>query len=340
MQVADIQNDPEYSYVAHDVDPIRTTLAVPMLKGDELIGTITIYRLEVKPFTAKQIALMETFADQAVIAIENVRLFEEVQQRTEDLTEALEQQTATSEVLQVISRSPGELVPVFESILANATRICEAKFANLWLHDGRDFQAAAIHGAPAAYRQLLQNEIRVRPGAGMPLAEVIKTKQPVQMADMSTSDAYLKGDPVGVASVEIAGTRTLVCVPMLKENELIGAIAIYRQEVQPFTDKQIELVQNFAAQAVIAIENTRLLNELRELLDRQTATSEVLEVISSSPGELEPVFEAVLANATRICGANFGTLNRRRRRVSERRDAQCAVAIRRCTATRAHTTSS
>ena len=286
---------------AVELGGVRTFVAVPMLKEDELIGAFIVFRQEVRPFTDKQIELVSNFAAQAVIAIENARLLSE-------LRESLQQQTATADVLKVISSSRGEVVPVFEALLENAVRICEAGFANLWLHDGKDFRAAAIHGAPPEYRDLLQKAINVRPGAGTPLAGVIETKRAAQMPDMSVSEAYRRGDPVVVASVDIAGTRSLVCVPMLKENELVGAIAIYRQEVRPFTDKQIELVSNFAAQAVIAIENARLLNELRESLQQQTATADVLTVISSSPGTLDPVFSTMLAKATELCEASYSTL--------------------------------
>ena len=294
----------------------RSLVAVPMLKEDKLVGAFIIYRQEVRAFTDKQIELVTNFAAQAVIAIENTRLLNELRQRTDDLSESLEQQTATSEVLQVISSSPGDLNPVFESILANATRICEAGFGNLWLREGAQFRAASTYGAPAHYWAQLQKQLRPTPGTLV--ARVIETRQPVQAADMSKSQAYRDGDPVVVASVDIAGTRTLVSIPMLKDDELVGVMAIYRREVRPFTDKQIELLQNFAAQAVIAIENTRLLNELRqrtddlsESLEQQTATSEVLKVISSSPGDLQPVFEATLANAVHLCGAKFGALSLR-----------------------------
>jgi GAF domain-containing protein len=274
------------------------------MRNGVAIGTIALRRTEARPFTERQIALLQTFADQAVIAIENTRLLNE-------LRESLQQQTATSEVLQVISSSPGELEPVFQAMLAHATRICEAKFGILFLSTGDGFHTAAMHNAPPALVEARRREPLFRPPPTSALGQMAANKRPTQIADMLAEQGYFDPKP-GYSQPQIgrlADARTVVAVPMLKDNELVGAIVIYRQEVRPFTDKQIELVTNFAAQAVIAIENTRLLNELRESLDQQTATSEVLRVISSSPGELEPVFEAMLANATRLCGAEFGILN-------------------------------
>jgi transcriptional regulator with GAF, ATPase, and Fis domain len=246
-------------------------------------------------------------------------LEKKVELLTRALSEALEQQAATSEILRVISSSPGELDAVFKAILANATRLCDANFGNLLLYDGNAFRVTALHGAPPAWAEKRRREPAFRTGSNTGLARVVKTKQVQHIADLTTEPAYIEGEPSTIAIADIAGARTLLLVPMLKEGELIGVIGIYCLEVRPFTDKQIELVQNFAAQAVIAIENTRLLNELRqrtddlsESLEQQTATSEVLRVISSSPGELEPVFQAMLENATRICEAKFGNLFRYR----------------------------
>jgi GAF domain-containing protein len=287
--------------VAVELGGIRTAVSVPLLKNNELIGIISIYRQEVRPFTDKQIALLSNFASQAVIAIENTRLFNELRQRTADLSESLEQQTATSEVLQIISGSPGELTPVFNAILSNATRICEAKFAYLYRFDGKAFHFAAEVGTPPELGDFQRRRGPFLPDAGGHLDRVMRTKQVSHSTDLAA-------EPARTAGARFGGARSYICVPMLKDEVLIGTISIYRQEVRPFAEKQIALVQSFAAQAVIAIENARLLNELRESLEQQTATSEVLQVISTSPGELDSVFQAMLAKATDICGAKFGRL--------------------------------
>jgi two-component system, NtrC family, sensor kinase len=308
-QIPDVQADPAYGTLGlAETVTYRSIVAVPLLLDGNPIGVIAVARADAGPFPERQIALLQTFADQAVIAIGNVRLFDEVKARTRELSEALDQQTATSEVLEVISTSPGEVEPVFESMLKNAVRICGAKFGNLWLREGDNFRIAATHGAPPAYADYLHREPVIHPVAGTAIGRVASTKHVVHIADVRIEEAYAARSPLRLGTVELAGARTVVGVPMLKENELVGAIVIYRQEVRPFIDKQIELVSNFAKQAVIAIENTRLLNELRESLQQQTAASEVLRVIASSPGELEAVFQAMLANAVRICGAKLGDL--------------------------------
>ena len=249
-------------------------------------------RLKVQPFTQQEINLVTTFADQAVIAIENVRLFEAEQQRTRELSESLEQQTATSEVLKVISSAAGELKPVFDAILENATRICEAAFGSMLLCEGDAYRRATVHNAPPEFQKYSDSTPIVRRGTAPAVDRVADTGQVSHILDVASENP---NEPIA----KFAGARTLLVVPMLKDNEPIGMLGIYRQEVRPFTEKQIALVQNFAAQAVIAIENARLLNELRESLEQQTATADVLRVISSSPGKLEPVFQAMLENAIR-----------------------------------------
>jgi GAF domain-containing protein len=283
----------------------RTVINVPMLKERELIGCIALYRQEVRPFTDKQVALVQSFAAQAVIAIENTRLLSELRQRTTDLTESLQQQTATSEVPQVISASPGELEPVFGAMLENATRICEANFGVMFYYRNGALLPAAQLNVPAEYAEFIQRRGPFQPGAGSTFEHLIRTKQVIHLTDAAAEGPYFSNN-----AAKLGGARTYVAVPMLKESELVGAVAVYRQDVRPFTDKQIALVQNFAAQAVIAIENTRLLNELRQSLEQQTATANVLRVISASSGELEPVFETMLQNAVQICDAKFGNIYR------------------------------
>ena len=230
---------------------------------------------------------------------------------TRERDEALEQLTATSEVLRVISSSPGELEPVFQAMLANAVRLCEASFGAMWLREGDDFHNAAFHGAlPEAYTGQWRRGMVIPAGGNTPIARVAQSRKPVQVADLRKDRAYLDGHPLAVTSVDVAGIRTLVCVPMFKDDEVVGVITIYRKVASPFTDKQIELVSNFAAQAVIAIENARLLNELRQSLEQQTATADVLKVISRSATDLRPVFETIAHNSVHLCGATYGVVFR------------------------------
>ena len=240
-----------------------------MLRETELVGAIVIYRQDVRAFTDKQIELVTNFAAQAVIAIENTRLLNE-------LRESLQQQTATADVLKVISSSPGELAPVFQAMLENATRICEAEFGSLVLFEGDAYRRVALHNAPRAFVEEQERSPFLPLTASPTLARVAATRQVIHLAD-------ILAEQPNEAIAKLGGARSVLCVPLLKDDRSVGVISIYRQEVKPFIDKQIELVTSFAAQAVIAIENTRLLNELRESLEQQTATSEVLRVIPARP---------------------------------------------------------
>ncbi len=268
----------------------RSLLSVPILRKGELIGALGMQRQEVRPFTDKQIGLLKNFAAQAVIAIENTRLLSELRQ-------SLEQQTATAQVLSVISSSPAELDPVFQSMLENATRICEANFGTIYRYDGKLFHTVASRDEPPELVEFRRQRGAFVPVAGQPLDRLLRTRAVVRSVDDTT-------EPVMSPAARLGGARSHISVPMFKDNELVGAITLYRREVRPFTEKQIALVQNFAAQAVIAIENTRLLSELRESLEQQTATSNVLEVISRSAFDLQAVFDTVAESSASLCDAD------------------------------------
>src|SRR5258708_21034310 len=243
-----------------------------------------------------------------------VDLKKEIATLRRELAEALERQTATSEVLQVISSAPGDLDPVFQSLLENATRVCGAKFGTMHLLEGDTARRVALYNVPPAYAEALGTRtFRPHPEGG--LGQVIRTKQVAHIADVRANPAYLEGNPAIVALSDLGGARTLVSVPMLRDAKLVGTIGVYRQEVRPFTDKQIELLDNFAKQAVIAIENVRLFEaeqsrtrELSEALKYQLATSEVLNVINRSPTNVQPVFDAICESASRLCDAVFSVV--------------------------------
>ena len=292
VQIADVEADPEYTFTeGQRAGGFRTVLAVPLEREGETIGVIVLCRTKVHPFTDKQIALVQNFATQAVIAIENARLLNELRQRTTDLTErtadlseALEQQTATSEVLQVISSSPGDLQPVFATMLEKAVRLCDANFGNIYRWDGELSNLLASHNTPRALVEA-RKRLRIHFVPKDLVGQAIANKKAVHIADLAEHKDYIeRSSPGAVAAVELGGVRTHVVVPMMKDDELIGTFHLSRQEVRPFTDKQIELVTNFAAQA----ENTRLLKELRERTVEVEKLNQQLEKrVADQVGEIE-----------------------------------------------------
>ena len=323
FHVADIMTLPIYKegdlqiVEAVELGKMRTCLGVPMLKDNNLIGAVLVFRQEVRLFTANQIALITNFAAQAVIAVENARLLNDLRQRTTDLsqrttdlTEALEQQTATSEVLKVISSSPGDLQPVFDAMLEKAVRICQADAATLFLYENGVLRRAARHSGVADV------VMPITPSAKSGTMRSITTKQIVHIPNYLADPAYLEGnDDFVVAAAERLAIRASLHVPMFREPDVVGAFTIWRTDARAFTERQIELVANFAAQAVIAIENARLLNELRqrtddlsESLQQQTATSDVLKVISRSAFDLQGVFDTLISSAVELSGAFNGTI--------------------------------
>jgi GAF domain-containing protein len=315
IHVPDVLVDPEYRQADYqEVFGYRTILGVPLLREGTTIGVLALLRDEVNPFTEKQIELVTTFADQAVIAIENVRLFEAEQQRSRELHEALEQQTATSEVLQVISSSSGDLQPVFATMLENAVRICDAKFGNIYRWDGDALHLVAMHNTPPALAEFRRRS-PLRPSPETLIGRMATIKAVVHVADIAADQTYIEQrDPGAIAAVELGGIRTLLIVPMLKENELIGAFTVYRQEVRPFTEKQIALITSFADQAVIAVENARLLSELRQRTDalgrsvgELRALGEVSQAVNSTL-DLETVLSTIVAKAAQLSGTEAGAI--------------------------------
>ena len=304
--VSDIATDPEYVPGSLVQAGFHSVLSVPMLRDGNPIGAITITHSEVRPFSDTQIALLQTFADQAVIAIENTRLFQELEARNRELTEALEQQTATSEILRVISSSPTDLQPVFDAIARSAVRLCGARIGGVLQFDGELLHVAAHHNFTPDILELAQRLFPMRPSHETLSGRAILAKAVVQVED-------LLADPEYRSQIALTGGwRSMLAVPMLREGNPVGVILINRAETGTFPERQITLLQTFADQAVIAIENVRLFQELQarnrdltEALEQQTATSEVLRVISSSPNDVQPVFDMIAQNAMRLCDAQF-----------------------------------
>ncbi|HEY2616391.1 MAG TPA: GAF domain-containing protein [Acetobacteraceae bacterium] len=300
IHVQDAASEPDYPDDAIGIGKQRSSLGVPLLRDDEVIGVIVLARKRVEPFTDRQIELVSTFADQAVIAIENTRLI--IEQR-----EALEQQTATADVLRVINASPGDLSPVFDAMLEWAMRLCGIAFGMMTTFDGERFHPVCWRGLPTALSKYFAEGGGPSGSSGMH-AQLVGGAPLVYVADMKDEEAYRSGYPARRALVDRGGARTGLAIALRKEGVLLGSFMLYCQEVRSFSDKEIALLRSFGAQAVIAMENARLITETREALEQQTATAEVLQVINSSPGDLTPVFDAMLEKALHLCGSAFGVL--------------------------------
>src|SRR4029453_10698451 len=310
VHIEEVWSDPEFHVsVVQALQGFRTLLAAPMLRGDVPLGVLSLWRREVRPFSRTQIELLQTFADQAVIAIENVRLFTELQSSNGNLTRALDQQTATSEILEVISSSPTDVQPVFDAIVRSASRLCGGEFVIVTRYDGDLLHLAAQYNARPGSANLTERLFPRRLGRDLPSARAILDGAPVHIPD-AAEDRDLSPDVVRIA-------RSFLSVPMIREDVPIGAIGVSRAPAEPFAPEQIALLQTFADQAVIAIENVRLFTELqasnRDLttaLDKQTAPSDILRVISRSQTDVQPVFDAILASAVRLLQGYSGVVTR------------------------------
>jgi two-component system NtrC family sensor kinase len=309
VHIADLAADRSYSernpptVAAVEIGGVRTTLAIPMMKDGQFIGSFTVGRCKVQPFTERQIEVVTSFANQAVIAVENARLFHE-------LREALQQQTATSKVLQVISSSPGVLEPAFDTVLENAMLLCDAEFGNIYTWDGEALHLVAWHNTPPAFA-----EYRTRgpfvPTATSLIGKMVRTKSVMHVPDATDNPDYTeRRDPSLIAAIELGGVRTYLGVPMMQDDKVIGAVTIFRQEVRPFTDKQIALLTGFAEQAAIALEKSQLIHELRESLRQQTAASDILRIISRSTFNLQAVLDTLVELISGLCDADLAAMHR------------------------------
>jgi signal transduction histidine kinase len=314
VQVADVLADPEHTYAAKSVDPFRTVLAVPILKGDELLGVILVYHTVVRPFTDKQIALVETFADQAAIAIENVRLFEAEQQRTHELSESLQQQTATSDVLKIISRSTFDLQTVLDTLAESAVRLCEADLSSIHRQHGANYQAIATFGGPTDQHELVLDNVPFAAGRGTVLGRTVLERRPVQVADVLADPDYTLQE-----MQKSIGFRTILGVPLLREDKPIGVIVLMRLAVRPFTEKQIELATTFADQAGIAIENVRLFEEIQDKSRQvEEASKHKSQFLANMSHELRTPLNAILGYTELIIDGIYGEAPEKMRTVMER----------------------